>query len=424
MSYDGGMKELDIVSNIDREIKEHLIFKKSIEQSLIEEVSAEEHFTDSRRVHNFNEEIFSEIDTIEKAYWLGLLYADGYNNERINALFLSLQRKDKNHIEKFCDFLGYDRSQIKDIEIVSKLTNKIYYASRIVTNSKKLSSDLKLKGCPQAKSLILSFPRWLNPDFYSHFMRGYYDGDGSLNLNTSNNEWKLSVAGTADVLNHFQEIWKKLSINSFEKNISKTENNTWELVISGNEQIKRASDWLWKDSRVDIRLDRKFNKYNQLIKQQNSRKALTKKQRDTYFISQNIKNIILEKMKNDISYDEIIEEYKVPRATLSRLKENAGLKRNARKSKFRYDETMFDILDTDEKIKWWKFIIANARIAGNGIVIRLDLARSWELENIIDFIYKQNKPPLKKTRDSCSIEINSKYLVGKIKNEREMLKLK
>lgn len=44
---------------------------------------------------------FKEIDTEEKAYWLGFIAADGFITTRDNTVGITLGRKDKNHLFKF-----------------------------------------------------------------------------------------------------------------------------------------------------------------------------------------------------------------------------------------------------------------------------------------------------------------------------------
>ena len=56
------------------------------------------------RKYSFNENIFDEIDTAEKAYWIGFITADGYVNEEKNFLTIKLQYRDKNHLKKIDKF--------------------------------------------------------------------------------------------------------------------------------------------------------------------------------------------------------------------------------------------------------------------------------------------------------------------------------
>lgn len=54
-----------------------------------------------RRKYSLNEEYFDVIDNQNKAYYLGLLYADGCNNVQRYAIHLDLQIDDREIIEKF-----------------------------------------------------------------------------------------------------------------------------------------------------------------------------------------------------------------------------------------------------------------------------------------------------------------------------------
>ena len=53
-----------------------------------------------KRKYPIQEDFFDVIDTEEKAYVLGLLYADGYNNTDRNSVSLSLKESDKEILEK------------------------------------------------------------------------------------------------------------------------------------------------------------------------------------------------------------------------------------------------------------------------------------------------------------------------------------
>ncbi len=56
--------------------------------------------------YNINENVFDNIDTEEKAYWLGFLYADGYVTYKNYTIGLGVALKDIDHLRKFKDFLG------------------------------------------------------------------------------------------------------------------------------------------------------------------------------------------------------------------------------------------------------------------------------------------------------------------------------
>lgn len=64
----------------------------------------------------FNEHVFDKIDTEEKAYWLGFIYADGYisseSSKYKNVFELSLSIKDLEHVKKFNEFMEYNGDNI------------------------------------------------------------------------------------------------------------------------------------------------------------------------------------------------------------------------------------------------------------------------------------------------------------------------
>lgn len=52
-----------------------------------------------KRIYKINESYFEKINSQEKAYWLGFIYADGHVTEQ--SINISLQVKDINHLQKF-----------------------------------------------------------------------------------------------------------------------------------------------------------------------------------------------------------------------------------------------------------------------------------------------------------------------------------
>lgn len=68
----------------------------------------------TQTVHpNLRIDFFETIDTKEKAYWLGFLYADGYLIEHPNRaeIRLKLKIKDEETINRFCDTLQLTRDK-------------------------------------------------------------------------------------------------------------------------------------------------------------------------------------------------------------------------------------------------------------------------------------------------------------------------
>ena len=92
---------------------------------------------------------FDVIDTEDKAYWLGFLFADGAitKHDVSYHIELSLQISDKEHVEKFAKALNK-----------TKVNNNSTYRSRCAIGSKHMFETLEKYGCTCRKSLTLQFP--------------------------------------------------------------------------------------------------------------------------------------------------------------------------------------------------------------------------------------------------------------------------
>lgn len=128
--------------------------------------------------YSLDDNLFEHIDTPEKAYWLGVMYSDGYISKAryTNNFGLSISSKDEEWLEKFITFLGYGTiSRYQTTE--SSYTPGCAY-SRVLIGNNKIVSDLEKWGVVEHKSKILSCMP--NISFKDDFVRGYIDGDGSL----------------------------------------------------------------------------------------------------------------------------------------------------------------------------------------------------------------------------------------------------
>ena len=125
-----------------------------------------------------NEHIFDSIDTEEKAYWLGFMFADGFVLSNDNTIGLDLAEKDFTHLEKFRLFLNF----IGNLKVTNTNFPNVKRV-RLEFSSKYMKQILISYGCIPKKSLTLNFPNiniFNNIELIRHFIRGYVDGDGCL----------------------------------------------------------------------------------------------------------------------------------------------------------------------------------------------------------------------------------------------------
>lgn len=200
----------------------------------------------------FNDKIFDKIDTEEKAYWLGFLYADGCVSSRDNTIELSLKYSDFNHLYKLKNFLN--------------CTNKITISAircRFMFSSVHFKKRLIELGCTPRKSLTLKFPteEQVPNHLIIPFIRGYFDGDGCFSYSNKRIKDtiivpKIGFIGTLDFLEGIQEsLLTCVNLHLANKNGS---DKCFEISFGYKESIEILKN-LYENA--TIYLDRKYQRY-------------------------------------------------------------------------------------------------------------------------------------------------------------------
>lgn len=222
------------------------------------------------RYLSYNKDYFEDINTASKAYWLGFLCADGYVSTG-DRWGLELQLADKHHMENFLNDFDCNIN-------IRERTREGHDLCGFMIKNKKMYNDLVNHGVAPNKTYCLQFPSdtILNHDYMNHFIRGFFDGDGCISwercLRTKNN-WKTSfyyirkevsiVCKSEDFLD---DVIGELNHNDIKA--SKLYNSRSDLPtlrISNYENILKFYKYIYKDSDETNRLDRKYNKFNELI---------------------------------------------------------------------------------------------------------------------------------------------------------------
>jgi len=214
-----------------------------------------------QRKYNIDETFFDVIDTEEKAYFLGFLYADGYNNTDRNSVTLSLKEDDKEILEILNNILQPNKP-LQYVKIKSKNSTNQY---RLVIANKHISQKLVELGCDKAKTYSLKFPseEQVPKHLIRHFVRGYFDGDGWVG------EKAISIVSTLNFCNSLAEILKeKFGINCYIRARHPERNNSIRMLELNNKSARTFLNWIYKDS--NIHLQRKYNRYLKQIEYENS----------------------------------------------------------------------------------------------------------------------------------------------------------
>lgn len=213
-----------------------------------------------RRKYALNEQYFDVIDTPNKAYILGFLYADGYNCIEKETISMSLQEEDKDILEAIRKELGSEKP-LEYIDYSNKHDYGYNYKNqyRFICFSSHMCNSLNNIGMIQNKSLSLEFPE-ISPSLYSHFIRGYFDGDGSVSFSSKNSNCIATITSTDSFCKTIQSILQsELNIHAGVYDASNKNNITKVTSISGKNQVKKFLDYIYKDA--DLYLERKYQKY-------------------------------------------------------------------------------------------------------------------------------------------------------------------
>lgn len=253
--------------------------------------------SESARRYPTIETFFDKMDTPEKAYFLGILYADGNNSLERNSIVLSLEKSDKYLLEKLSSLIFPEKRKLAYLE--SKISIKTINgrhinanpAYRLLISSKHMSAVLKQYGMGKDKTHNLIFPNWLHENLLPHFIRGYFDGDGSISIEKKRKEAMVEIVSTENFINKAIEVIKrKVGINVTEK--KHTSKGIKQLRISGNRQVLKFLNWMYRDS--TLHLTRKYIKYKELEK-------IRKNTEDNFFKRCAINKNLLGNRKNFIA---------------------------------------------------------------------------------------------------------------------------
>lgn len=279
------------------------------------------------RKYTVNHDAFNKLDTPEKAYMLGFMYADGYNESSKRRVFCGIQYKDSYILKDFLKIVGSNAPVNKILR--NYKDSGLSDVGTISISSEKISNRFISLGCPIKKTFILKFPseKQVRIKLLPHFIRGYFDGDGCLSYNTTQKKYFRGGVYIVSTL-HFCEklallLKNKLGIHCSicikNKRYKNKKFPIRTLSIGGNRQIQKFLDWIYYDS--TIHLKRKYKKYLEF-----SRK--NKKQAEKYGEKRKFKldfkkaNLIRKLYKNGESARSIAKKFNIDYSLVFLIKNN------------------------------------------------------------------------------------------------------
>jgi len=184
---------------------------------------------DAKRVFSYrksgaNENFFAYIDTPRKAYWLGLIAADGWivrEHAKPTGFGLALKEMDSYLLRLLAEDIGCPELFRKERE-----TTNLW---QIKLTAEKTALDLIKAGIPPKKSLIVEAPN-LPRRLFLPWLRGYFDGNGSVSRRNNSLEAKITTGSgkLAQQLQQFlyeEQVYPTLKGENNEHNLRMYANN-------------------------------------------------------------------------------------------------------------------------------------------------------------------------------------------------------
>jgi len=219
------------------------------------------------RLNYTNLDFFHEINTKEKAYWLGFIYADGYVYEKLYKTSIELSKKDIHHLQKFTNIFLKSKT-ISSKPNICAFTNKPSESARFEIYSKELYYDLANCGIRPCKTyednvdVLNCVPETL----LHHFIRGVMDGDGGVTQHSNKKRIaKFYITGNLNLLNKIQTILKKNIPTLSDVEIGDRLSICSVLQYGKQDDLISIYNWLYIDSDSSILLERKYNKFKEII---------------------------------------------------------------------------------------------------------------------------------------------------------------
>lgn len=201
-----------------------------------------------KKKYKSNEYFFNKLNAVS-VYWAGFIAADGTLTFKDKGVSIGLNKKDKEHLFKFKRAIRTN-SPIKEVE-----SNN---SARIGIYSKKIFNSLINLGIKPNKSLSISHVDIPNKLMF-HFVRGIFDGDGSISGNDKSHI-QLCIVGNKPFLEQIQDFFIRNLKISKTKIYPLTQSNAYKLQYTGS-QIFKVLKSLYYKSNNNIRLTRKYKKY-------------------------------------------------------------------------------------------------------------------------------------------------------------------
>lgn len=205
------------------------------------------------RYHYVNKDFFKKWSN-EMAYALGFIYADGHVNHKLD--YFSIAQKEREILDKLKKLMKAEQN------ITHYDHQDIYFLS---IGNKEMVGDLVKLGVIPKKSLVVKFPT-MSSEYVSHFIRGYFDGDGSICK--SGNCWRASfTTGSGEFINSVKDNLEKLVLVSIQKIYKHQTANAYNLYYHSKDDLNKLFHFFYDNYTLNnnLFLNRKYENFKKAV---------------------------------------------------------------------------------------------------------------------------------------------------------------
>lgn len=237
-------------------------------------------------LYTFDKTYFDKIDSYDKAYWLGFIWADGsiIYRKRTNGveeycLKISLKDSDREHLEKFNNSIcGNFPIHIYDV-------SKSSYDSKFKESRIAIYSKVFVKNIYDNYDIIPHRNNWekcinkIPYELHKYFIMGLFDGDGSFSISKccdNQIRYTIDFGGQEGLLKYIEKYlcdnisglkFKNRKINKRHKDINQ-DGSFRNIKICGKNNYNLIMDYFYGDKNIQkICLNRKHIKYKNYMKE-------------------------------------------------------------------------------------------------------------------------------------------------------------
>ena len=198
------------------------------------------------RDYHVDHRYFETVDSDEKAYWLGFIYADG--GVVNNTLKIELSAIDKEHIHLF-------GKSIKSNHPLVYRESQNSWALQV--HSSQMIRDLRCLGVHPCKSRTIKFPFSIDDNFMPGFCRGFWDGDGWITskrygINKDCRVWSVGFASMSVEFLDSLRSWLRNRINRNIGSLIERKGGCGQLTFEGNPSVRSIIEAMYAGQTISL----------------------------------------------------------------------------------------------------------------------------------------------------------------------------